>query len=99
MSKINAVFTVLVAVVLAAGLLGTQSARSYQTTTDSKPIRWEYISEPVDANSVQSKINEWAGQQWEFVAMVETDRSVETTDKPRIIVDKFQVTARRAVKQ
>ncbi len=98
MTKFNWVLTLLFTIVLAAGLFGTPAARSYQTVGDSKPIRWEYISEPVDANSVQSKLNEWASQQWEFVAMVETDRAVETTDKTRIIVDKFQVTARRAVK-
>lgn len=99
MKKFKIALQVLVAVAVVIGLLGAPSARSYQGANDSKPTRWEYLSEPVDANSVQSKLNEWASQQWEFVAMVETDRSVETTDKTRIIVDKFQVTARRAVKQ
>ncbi|MCX7419493.1 MAG: hypothetical protein NT013_08145 [Planctomycetia bacterium] len=99
MTKFKVVLTLFITLILAAGLFGTPAARSYQAATESKPTRWEYISESVDANSVQSKLNEWASQQWEFVAMVETDRSVETTDKPRIIVDKFQVTARRPVKQ
>jgi hypothetical protein len=98
MTKFHAFLTLFVTIVLAAGLFGTPAARSYQAAADVKPVRWEYVSESVDANSVQSKLNEWASQQWEFVAMVETDRSVETTDKTRIIVDKFQVTARRAVK-
>ena len=97
MSKFNVGLSILVTVVLAAGLIGTPTARSNQNQ-EAKPIRWEYISEPVDANSVQSKLNEWASQQWEFMAMVETDRVVETTDKSRIIIEKFQVTARRAVK-
>ena len=97
MTKFNATLAVLFAVVLAAGLLGTPAARSNQNQ-EAKAVRWEYISEPVDANSVQSKLNEWASQQWEFVAMVDSDRSVETTDKPRIIIEKFQVTARRVVK-
>ena len=98
MTKFNATLTVLFAVVLTAGLLGTPAARSYQAAADAKPVRWEYVSEPVDANSVQSKLNEWASQQWELVVMVETDRAVETTDKTRIIVEKFQITGRRAVK-
>ncbi len=97
MSKFNIGLSILVTVVLAAGLLGMPTARSNQNQ-EVKPIRWEYISEPVDANSVQSKLNEWASQHWEFMAMVETDRVVETTDKSRIIIEKFQVTARRAVK-
>lgn len=97
MSKFNTALTILFTVVLAVGLLGTPAARSNQNQ-EAKPIRWEYISEPVDANSVQSKLNEWASQQWEFMAMVEMDRVVETTDKSRIIIEKFQITARRAVK-
>ena len=98
MTKFNIAFTVLVTLVL-AGLLGSPTARSNQNAADAKPVRWEYISEAVDANTVQSKLNEWAAQNWEFVAMVASDRVLETTDKSRLFIEKYQVTARRAVKQ
>ena len=97
MTKFNIVFTVLVTLIL-AGLLGSPAARSNQNVTDAKPVRWEYISETIDANTVQSKLNEWAAQNWEFVSLVASDRVLETTDKSRLLIEKYQVTARRAVK-
>lgn len=97
MTKFNVVVTVLLTLVL-AGLLSSPAARSNQNAADAKPVRWEYISESVDANSVQSKLNEWASQQWEFVSMAASDRVLETAEKSRILIEKYQITARRAVK-
>ena len=96
MKKWNVVVIVLLSAVL-AGWFGSP-ARSNQNAAEPKPVRWEYLSESVDANVIQSKLNEWAAQNWEPISIEKSDSTVETTDKTRLRVEKFQVTVRRVVK-
>lgn len=88
----------LLTMLVAWSLFGTSAARSNQNANESKPTKWEYITENVDALSLQAKLLEWSNASWETFSIIPLDSVVETTDKTRVRVEKVQVTARRVTK-
>ncbi len=93
-----------VKVLLGAIVLGgtvwwlSHSAAAQSQGTESKSVRWEYISELVDANAVQAKLTEWSQANWELVSVANGISTVEPGDKPSLRVDKYLFTAKRPLK-
>jgi len=81
---------------LLAGWVLTRHAVS-QTDAKPVPVKYEYSSSVVDANSLQPKFDELVNGGWEVLSVTtaETvlDQGVE--NKPRLIVEKYLVVGRR----
>ncbi len=98
MTKVRALAFLLLAMGLAWGMLGVPAIRSSAGGAEAKAVRWEYRTELVDAIALSAKLTEWANADWEIFSITDGDRVLETTDMTRIRIDKFQVTARKALK-
>lgn len=85
---------------LAAVLFSGRRAESQQAGAANPPVKWEYSSNVIDANSLQAKFGEMANAGWE-IQSVQINESVLDTGveaKPRIVVEKYLVVARRPAK-
>lgn len=66
---------------------------------ETKPTRWEYRTETVEAVQLAVRLNEWGGDRWEVFSVERGDSSLDQQgDKTRLKVDNFQITARRLLK-
>lgn len=81
---------------LGAGLLTSRPAFSYPDA--ESPARWDYVTTTVDANSIEAKVGDLSRESWEVVSVTTSSQVIEDKGdgKPRIVVEKYQVTSRRA---
>ena len=79
-------------------LLSERQALSYPP--ESKPAKWQYTTATVEIGALQVKLDELGNGEWEVFAVDHSDSFVEQggDGKTRLIVEKFQVTARKLVK-
>jgi hypothetical protein len=91
-----ATFCVLAGMILATGLLPALHTPSYaEPLVRSAPP--QYWTAAVDADSLEDQINDLARDHWEIVSITTASSYAirEEAFDPRIITEKFQVTARR----
>lgn len=83
--------------VIAGWLLSAQPARS-QSDKGQPPIKWEYNSTIVEANSLQAKVVELAADGWELLALNTAEQALDDRgdNKTRLVVEKYVVLGRRA---
>lgn len=94
-------FSLVGGLVVCAGavyLLSERPALSYPP--ESKPAKWQYTTATVEIGALQVKLDELGNGEWEVFAVDHSDSFVEQggDGKTRLIVEKFQVTARKPVK-
>jgi hypothetical protein len=96
MSNVKVLFG---AVVLGATIWWlSHSSAAQSQVAESKSVRWEYISELIDANSIQAKLTEWSQANWELVTVTTAISTVEPGEKPSLRVEKYMLTAKRPLK-
>jgi hypothetical protein len=94
--------TTLAAFCLAAGIvLGTGVFTSPPAMSSADPVVGQmppqYMTATVDANSLEGKIGDLARENWEIVSITTASSVIDQAAdaKTHIVIEKFQVTARR----
>src|SRR5262245_5104571 len=79
---------------LGGGVFSVPSAYSYADPAAPPP---QYMTAAVDANSLEGKLGDLTRENWEIFSITTASQSIDqgADGKTHIIVDKFQVTARR----
>src|SRR5262249_35295198 len=77
-----------------AGVFSVPPAYSYADPAAPPP---QYMTTAVDANSLEGKLGDLARDNWEIFSVATSSQSIDqgADGKTHIIVEKFQVTARR----
>jgi hypothetical protein len=94
--------TTLAAVFLAIGiLLGTGALTGPPAFSYADPVTGpmppQYMTATIDANELEAKVGDLARENWEIISIATASQFIDQTidAKTRIVVEKFQVTARR----
>jgi hypothetical protein len=94
--------TTLAAICLAAGiLLGTGVFTAPLSKSYAEPVAGllplQYMTATVDANSLEAKVGDLARDNWEIFSITTASSVIDQAvdGKTHIVIDKFQVTARR----
>lgn len=91
-----AALSLTIGIILGAGLFPSRLAFSYPDA--ESPARWEYTTTTVDANSIEAKVGDLSREAWEVISVTTSSQVIEDKGdgKPRIVVEKYQVTSRKA---
>jgi hypothetical protein len=94
--------TTLAAAFLATGvLLGTGTFTAPPAVSYADPVTGpmppQYMTATIDANELEAKIGDLARENWEVISIATASQVIDQAadGKTRIVVEKFQVTARR----
>ncbi|MSR57137.1 MAG: hypothetical protein EXS05_05645 [Planctomycetaceae bacterium] len=81
-------------------LVPGRPALSYPDEAPSA-LRWEYSTENVEAGGLLVKLGELSGQGWDVFSVEQFAQGIEqgADGKTRLLVERFQVTARRPMKR
>jgi hypothetical protein len=94
--------TTLAAVALTIGiLLGAAAFTAPPAFSYADPVAGptppQYMTATIDANELEAKIGDLARENWEIISIATASQFIDQTieAKTRIVVEKFQLTARR----
>ncbi len=89
----------LVGLALVAGMWMADGPRA-AGQQEADATRYEYSVLAIEANTLQAKLNELAGQGWELSALVVIEAKVDAGDgTPKVITEKYDLTVRRALRK
>jgi len=91
-----AAFSLALGILLGTGIFTAPPAVSYADPVAGL-LPFQYMTTTVDANSLEAKVGDLARESWEIVSIATASQVIDQAADARthIVVEKFQVTARR----
>jgi hypothetical protein len=85
-----------IGILLGTGIITAPPAVSYAEPV-AGPMPPQYMTATIDANGLEAKIGDLARENWEIISITTSSQVIDqaTDGKTHIVVEKFQVTARR----
>jgi hypothetical protein len=86
---------------LVSGWWLTQTAESQQAAVATAPIKWEYNTVNIEANTLEAKLGELSNAGWEVFSLDHTETALvqqAADNQTKLQVQKFQVTSKRRMK-